>query len=117
MKNDELELDINATFVNVTLSAKPVNGKYPLFDLMKASRGWWIMKKDVAEKIKYVFPVRRNKILGVFEVKSFEHDPGDTGNIRVNFELKMIPEQMRPLMEAANEELNSTHYVTKHFKI
>ena len=110
--------DINSTFVNVTLSAKPIGEKYPLFDLKQASQGWWVMSEEVASKIKWVFPVRRNKILGVFEVESYECEPDTiTGNTRVNFKLKMIFEGSRTLVDSALNELNSTHYVTKHFKI
>jgi hypothetical protein len=110
--------DINSTFVNVTLSAKPIDGKYPLFDLMLASQGWWVMSEEVAAKIKYVFPVRRNKILGVFEVEGYDCAPDlTTGNTRVNFKLKMIFEKSRSLVDSALNEMNATHYVTKHFKI
>jgi len=119
MKNtNQIPTDINSTFVNVTLSAKPIDGKYPLFDLMQASKGWWVMSEEVASKIKWVFPVRRNKILGVFEVESFECAPDEiTGNTRVNFKLKMVFEKSRSLVDSAINEMNATHYVTKHFKI
>lgn len=119
MKNQKtIPTDINSTFVNVTLSANPTDGKYPLYDLKQVSRGWWVMTEEIASKIKYVFPVKRNKILGVFEVESYESAPDIiTGNNRVNFKLKMIFEGSSTLVESAINEMNSTHYVTKHFKI
>ena len=117
-KQNTIPTDVNSTFVNVTLSAKPIDGKYPLFDLKQASQGWWLMTEEVASKIKYVFPVRRNKVLGVFEVESYESAPDiTTGNNRVNFKLKMIFEGASALVNEAIVEMTSTHYVTKHFKI
>jgi hypothetical protein len=117
-KQEQIQNDVNSTFVNVTLSAKPIDGKYPLFDLKQASQGWWLMTEEVAKQIKYVFPVRRNKVLGVFEVESFESAPDiTTGNNRVNFKLKMIFEGATALVNTAINEMSSTHYVTKHFKI
>lgn len=117
-QDEQIHDDINSTFVNVTISAKIVDGKYPLYDLKRASEGDWIMSDEVAKKIKWIFPVRRNRILGVFEVDGFQSSPDQkTGNNRVRFDLKMIFEGSARLTESATEALNSTHYVTKHFKI
>lgn len=118
MKKQQIPDDVNSTFVNVTLSIKTADGKYPLYDLMKSSEGWWVMTEDVASKIKYVFPVKSNKVLGVFEVKSYESAPDEiTGNSRINFKLKMLFEESTSLLESANKEISKTHFVTKHFKI
>jgi hypothetical protein len=119
MKNkQQIPTDINSTFVNVTLSAKPIDGKYPLYDLKQASKGWWVMTEETASKIKWVFPVRRNKVLGVFEVEGYECAPDiTTGNNRVNFRLKNIYEGSTAMINEAIEEINSTHFVTKYFKI
>ncbi len=117
-KQNQILEDINATFVNVTISAKTIDGKYPLADLKRASEGDWIMTEEIAERIKWVFPVRRNKILGVFAVEGFSVIPDPTNkNNRIKFDLKMIFEGSYALTESALNVLNSTHYVTKHFKI
>lgn len=109
----------NSSFVNVTISVPTVNGKYPLSDLMKVSKGWWIMKPEIAENIKYIFPVKGNKVLGVFEVKGFEHAPDSKNSdmIRVNFDLKMIFQGSHQLVESAKEHISTSHFVTKHFNI
>ena len=120
LNNSKMENSTNnASFVNVTISVPTANGKYPLSDLLKVSRGWWVMKPEVAENMKYIFPVKANKVLGVFEVKGYQTAP-DIKNpdmIRVNFDLKMIFEGSHRLVESATTEMNTSHFVTKHFSI
>jgi hypothetical protein len=110
---------VNSTFVNVTISAeKMVNGKFSLADLMYASKGWWVMNEDIAEQIEYVFPVRKNEVLGVFKVVGYEKGVDEkNGRSRINFDLKMIFEGSTQLLESAKTELTSTHYVVKQFSI
>ena len=119
MEKDIIIDDANSVFVNVTISAKRISGKYPLSDLKKASEGWWLMNPKTAENIKYVFPVKSNQILGVFEVVGMESAPDlKTRAIRVKFDLKMIFEGSTQLLDAAVDELvSTTHFVTKYFKI
>ena len=115
-KNTTSEFD--STFVNVTLSAKKINGKYPIGELIKNSTGEWLMTEDIASNIKWIFPVRKNQILGVFEAVSYTSREDDlTGKNRVTFKLKPVFEGSSKLIEVAFNELTKTHYVTKHFKI
>jgi hypothetical protein len=105
----------NSAFVNVTLSAKLINGKFPIMDLLKASTGDWVMTKESAEKIEYLYPVRKNQILGVFKVQDYKMVTID-GQTRARFTLKPIYEGSTRLTESALSVLTSTNYVVKYFE-
>lgn len=105
----------NSIFVNVTLSAKTIDGKYPLGELRAASVGNWLISEDTAKRIKYLYPVRRNKILGVFEVTGY-HVVKIEDQERIQFDLKFIFEGSTRLVESAQEYMNRTNYVTKLFE-
>lgn len=104
----------NSSFVNVTLSAKTISGKYPLMDLMKATTGDWVMTEESAKKIEYLYPVRKHKILGVFKVQDYTMVTID-GQTRARFTLKPIYEGSTKLVQNALSELTSTNYVVKYF--
>jgi hypothetical protein len=102
----------NSALVNVTLSITKVNGKYPLYDLKRVAVGDWVMSEESASDIKYLFPVKGNEVLGVFEVESYTM----IGN-RVRFKLKNIYQGSTKLMNEAHEEALRTNYVVKYFNI
>jgi hypothetical protein len=104
----------DSAFVNVTLSAKTISGKYPLMDLMKATTGDWVMTEEAAKKIEYLYPVRKHKILGVFEVQDYKMITKD-GQTRARFTLKPIYEGSTKLIQNALSEITSTNYVVKYF--
>jgi len=109
--------EYNSAFLNVTLSMKPdINGRYALSNLLNCSKGDWWINPGIAKKIKYVFPVKKNEILGVFEVKGFEEVEID-GKTRVRFDLKMVFEGSHQMKVKASEEVNRTNYVVKLFQI
>ena len=104
----------DSAFVNVTLSAKKIFGKYAIMDLLKASTGDRVMSEDSAKQIKYIYPVRRHEILGVFEVSDYKvvyHDE----QARIRFTLKPIYEGSTRLLESASSQLTPTNYVVKYF--
>ena len=105
----------NSAFVNVTLSAKTISGKYPLMDLMKASTGDWVMTEESAKKIKYLYPVRKNQVLGVFEVLDFQMITKE-GQVRSRFTLKPIYQGSTKLLDKSLNELTSTNFVVKYFE-
>ena len=81
--------EYNAAFLNVTLSIKPdINGRYALANLMNHTKGDWWINPGIASKIKYVFPVKKNEILGVFEVVSFEEVEIEVN--KTNYVVKLI---------------------------
>ena len=102
----------NSAFVNVTLSITKINGKYPLYDLKRVSAGDWVMTEEAASTIKYLFPVKANEVLGVFEVESYK-----VIDNRVRFKLKNIYQGSLRLMNEAHEEAQKTNYVVKYFNI
>jgi hypothetical protein len=102
----------NSAFVNVTLSITKINGKYPLYDLKRVAAGDWVMTEEAASTIKYLFPVKANEVLGVFEVESYK-----VIDNRVRFKLKNIYLGSLRLMNEANEEASRTNYVVKYFNI
>jgi hypothetical protein len=102
----------NSAFVNVTLSITKINGKYPLYDLKRVSAGDWVMTEEAASLIKYLFPVKANEVLGVFEVESYK-----VIDNRVRFKLKNIYQGSLRLMNEAHEEASRTNYVVKYFNI
>ena len=108
--------NFDSAFVNVTLSAERlINGKpKSLNDLATAAKGDWVMSEDAAKKIKYIYPVRKNQILGVFEVLDYTMlvTPEQT---RVRFTLKPIFEGRTPLLESAVSNLTATNFVVKYF--
>lgn len=109
--------EYNAAFLNVTLSIKPdINGRYALANLMNHTKGDWWINPGIAEKIKYVFPVKKNEILGVFEVVNFEEVEID-GKTRVRFKLKMVFEGSHQMKSSANSDVNKTNYVVKLIQI
>ena len=109
--------EYNAAFLNVTLSMKPdINGRYALGDLMNHTKGDWWINPGIASKIKYVFPVKKNEILGVFEVVNFEEVEID-GKTRVRFKLKMVFEGSHQMKASANSDVNKTNYVVKLIQI
>ena len=109
--------EYNSAFLNVTLSMKPdINGRYALGNLRESARGDWWINPGIAGKIKYVFPVKKNEILGVFEVVDFEEVEID-GKTRVRFNLKMIFEGSYQMKEKALSEVNRTNYVVKLFQL
>jgi hypothetical protein len=103
----------NSAFVNVTLSITKINGKYPLYDLKRVSAGDWVMTEEAASTIKYLFPVKANEVLRVFEVESFIRN----NDGRVRFKLKNIYQGSLRLMNEAHEEAQRTNYVVKYFNI
>jgi|688.fasta_scaffold1541519_1 hypothetical protein len=107
--------NFNSAFLNVTLSAKTIDGKYAMWDLQQASKGNWVISEEAAPKVKYVYPVRKNKILGVFEVTGYEVLEID-GQNRVRFELKAIYENSTRMISTAESHLNKTNYVVKFFE-
>jgi len=114
MKTQQIPENFNSAFVNVTLSAARINGKYAVMDLLKAASGDWVMAEESASKIKYLYPVRKNEILGVFEVTSFQMvNKGDQP--RVRFTLKPIYQGSTKLLENAINHITSTNYVVKYF--
>ena len=102
----------NSAFVNVTLSITKINGKYPLYDLKRVVAGDWVMTEEAASTIKYLFPVKANEVLGVFEVESYK-----VIDNRVRFKLKNIYQGSLRLMNEAHEEAQKTNYVVKYFSI
>jgi hypothetical protein len=109
--------EYNAAFLNVTLSMKPdINGRYALSNLLNCSKGDWWINPGIANKIKYVFPVKKNEILGVFEVKGFE-EVEIGGKTRVRFDLKMVFEGSHQMKLNAESEVNKTNYVVKLFQL
>lgn len=115
MKNKQSKSEnYDSAFVNVTLSAKTIGGKYPLMDLMKATTGDWVMTEDSAKKIEYMYPVRKHKILGVFKVQDYKMITID-GQTRARFTLKPIYEGSSKLIQNALSEITSTNYVVKYF--
>ena len=102
----------NSAFVNVTLSITKINGKYPLYDLKRVAAGDWVMTEEAASTIKYLFPVKANEVLGVFEVESYK-----VIDNRVRFKLKNIYQGSLRLMNEAHEEAQKTNYVVKYFSI
>jgi hypothetical protein len=102
----------NSAFVNVTLSITKINGKYPLYDLKRVAAGDWVMTEEAASTIKYLFPVKANEVLGVFEVESYK-----VIDNRVRFKLKNIYLGSLRLMNEAHEEAARTNYVVKYFNI
>ena len=107
--------NFDSAFVNVTLSAaRLINGKPSINDLSTAAKGDWVMSEDAAKKIKYIYPVRKNQILGVFEVLDYTMlvTPDQT---RVRFTLKAIFEGRTPLLESAVSNLTATNFVVKYF--
>jgi hypothetical protein len=102
----------NSAFVNVTLSITKINGKYPLYDLKRVASGDWVMTEGAASTIKYLFPVKANEVLGVFEVESYK-----VIDNRVRFKLKNIYQGSLRLMNEAHEEAARTNYVVKYFNI
>jgi hypothetical protein len=116
MKNkNSTPINYDSAFVNVTLSAKIINGKYPLMDLMKSSTGDWVMTEESAKKIEYLYPVRKHQILGVFKVQDYKMLTVE-GQSRVRFTLKPIYEGSTRLTENALSVLTSTNYVVKYFE-
>lgn len=105
----------NSAFVNVTLSAKTIGGKYPIMDLLKASTGDWVMSEESAKKIEYLYPVRKHQILGVFKVQDYKMVTID-GQTRARFTLKPIYEGSTRLLESATNALTATNYVVKYFE-
>jgi hypothetical protein len=109
--------EYNAAFLNVTLSIQPdINGRYALSDLMGCTKGDWWINPGIASKIKYVFPVKRNEILGVFEVVGFEEIEIEN-KTRVRFKLKMIYEGSHQMKINAAPEVNKTNYVVKLIQV
>lgn len=106
----------NSTFVNVTISAKGADGRYANADLRNSAKGNWVMTESAASDIKYIFPVKQNKILGVFESVGYSVVDQD-GKDRIQFNLKPIFEGSHTLISRAQDELNKTNYVTKHFNL
>jgi hypothetical protein len=107
----------NAAFLNVTLSIKPdINGRYALSNLMNHTKGDWWINPGIAENIKYVFPVKKHEILGVFEVVGFEEVEID-GKTRVRFKLKMVFEGSHQMKASATSVINKTNYVVKLIQI
>ena len=115
MKKQKTPENYNSAFVNVTLSAKPIGGKFPIMDLLKASIGDWVMLEESAKKIEYIYPVRRNQVLGVFKVVDFQMIIQD-GQSRARFSLKPIYEGSTKLLDKALNEVASTNYVVKYFE-
>lgn len=116
MKNQQATLvDFNSAFVNVTISAaRLINGKPSIMDLLLAAKGDWVMTEESAKQIKYLYPVRKNKILGVFEVVDYTMVTKGDQN-RVRFNLKAIYEGSTLLLENAVSELTLTNFVVKFF--
>ena len=107
MKNKrELPENFNSAFVNVTISAKKIGSKYPLYELLKSARGNWIMSNETADKIKYIYPVRKNEILGVFEVTGYEAITNQDSEHRVRFDIKPIFINSTRLTESAKDHQN-----------
>ena len=104
----------NSAFVNVTLSAKSIDGKYPLADLMKSSVGNWVMSEESAKKIEYLYPVRKNQVLGVFKVVDYTM-VDISGQTRVRFTLKPIYEGSSKLLGNATDLITSSNFVVKYF--
>lgn len=118
-ENPSLEIpsEFNSAFLNVTLSSNPgPDGRYSIMDLKQTSKGDWWIKPEYAEKIKYVFPVKKNKILGVLEVKGFT-EVDINGKTRIRFDLKPIYEGSHTMIGKANYDVNKTNYVVKLFNL
>lgn len=117
MKNKQsIPENYDSALVNVTLSAKNINGKYSIVNLLKVSTGDWVMSEESAKKIKYLYPVRKNKILGVFEVIDYKM-VNISGKLRVRFDLKVIYEGSYKLISIAENEINKTNYTVKYLQI
>ena len=114
LKQDTPE-NFDSAFVNVTLSAsRLINGKPSINDLSNAAKGDWVMTEESAKKLKYIYPVRKNQILGVFEVVNYTMII-TKDQTRVRFTLKAIFEGRTPLLESAETNLTSTNFVVKYF--
>ena len=114
----------NATYVNVTYSADTYSTPGNIFEvpatiLLNAAKGDWVMKDEaVLNELKWLFPVRRNRVLGVFVVESWEYVNTDPKKPRVRFTLS-IPQdlkQAKSLKEEAQSEISTTNFVVKYTK-
>ena len=114
----------NATFVNVTYSADTYSTPGNIFEvpatvLLTAAKGDWVMRdEEVLNGLKWLFPVRRNRILGVFVVEGWEYVETDPKKPRVRFKLS-IPQdlkQAKALKEEAQSEISTTNFVVKYSK-
>tara|TARA_R110000868_G_scaffold45375_5_gene150567 strand:- start:4 stop:375 length:372 start_codon:yes stop_codon:yes gene_type:complete len=113
----EIPSEFNSAFLNVTLSSNPgADGRYSIMDLKNSARGDWWIKPEYAKEIKYVFPVKKNKILGVLEVLGFD-EVDINGKTRIRFNLKPIYEGSHTMISQANYDVNKTNYVVKLFKL
>jgi hypothetical protein len=106
--------NFDSVFVNVTLSAPKIDGKYAIIDLMRAATGDWVISEEAAKKIKYVYPVRKHQVLGVFEVDGYQMVTEDE-QTRARFNLKPIYNGSTPLLEKAKGVITPTNYVVKYF--
>jgi hypothetical protein len=118
-----------STFVNVTYSAGEVLTKGNIYDipanaLMEASKGDWVMSDpEVLDSLKWLFPVKKNRVLGIFEVVDWhkiESLPQDsTREFRVRFTLRIPTDlrQAKSLKEAAQNQVGKTNFVVKYLDI
>jgi hypothetical protein len=114
----------NATFVNVTYSADTYSTPGNIFEvpatiLLNAAKGDWVMKDEgVLNELKWLFPVRRNRILGVFVVEGWEYVDTDPTRKRVRFKLQIPSDlkQAKSLKEEAQSEISTSNFVVKYTK-
>ena len=74
--------------------------------------------ESVLNELKWLFPVRRNRILGVFIVEGWEYVDTDPTRKRVRFKLQ-IPQdlkQAKSLKEEAQSEISTSNFVVKYSK-
>lgn len=114
----------NATFVNVTYSAGTYSTPNNLFEipvmtLKEAAKGDWVMAdEEILNSLKWLFPVRRNRILGVFQIEGWEFVDTDPTKKRVRFKLQ-IPQNLneaKRLKEEAQTEITTSNFVVKYSK-
>jgi hypothetical protein len=87
--------------------------------LKEAAKGDWVMRdEETLNGLKWLFPVRKNRVLGVFEIQSWEFVDSDPTKTRVRFELT-IPADLnaaKKLKEEAQTEVVSSNFVVKYSK-